>query len=369
MDTIKFIRQKDYKLIREIGQGGTGRTILIKDETINEEFICKKYSPYYKETQAEYYKYFIDEIKILYTINHKNIVRVFNYYLYPEVSTGYILMEHIHGASIDKFITDNPDKIEDVFLQLIDGFKYLEQNGILHRDIRPENILVSKEGIIKIIDFGFGKITEFTPANKSISLNWRYPVPNEFDNQIYDGRTEVYFLGKLLEDILQKIDNVRFKYSKIISSMIEVDYDTRIRSFFDVYRETITINSLQNDFSQHDKKTYQFFAASLVSAYASLSDEVKYNDDIDSIMRQLEELYKNSLLEDVIQNNDKLVRIFVEGTYRYYTQKKIPVSNLYSFIQFLKSLSDDKRKIVINNLWERLDGIQRVVKDVDDLPF
>ena len=84
-EIIKFIRQKDYKLIKHIGQGGTGKTVLLKDEIIDEVFVCKKYSPYNKEDKEQYFKYFIDEIKILHCIYHKNIVRVFNYYLYPEL--------------------------------------------------------------------------------------------------------------------------------------------------------------------------------------------------------------------------------------------------------------------------------------------
>ena len=78
---IKFLKSKDYIAIRDIGQGGTGKTKLIKDETINEIFVCKKYSTYYPEHQPIYYENFVNEIKILYKINHPNIVRVFSYYL------------------------------------------------------------------------------------------------------------------------------------------------------------------------------------------------------------------------------------------------------------------------------------------------
>ena len=103
---IKFLKSKDYTAIRDIGQGGTGKTKLIKDETINETFVCKKYSTYYPEHQSLYYENFVNEIKILYKINHPNIVRVFSYYLYPEQSTGYILMEYIDGVDIEQYLLD-----------------------------------------------------------------------------------------------------------------------------------------------------------------------------------------------------------------------------------------------------------------------
>ena len=80
---IKFIRQKDYVLVKEIGRGGFGQTVLLKDEVIDSLFVCKKYTPYYPELKEEYFKNFVHEIKLLHLISHSNIVRVFNYYLYP----------------------------------------------------------------------------------------------------------------------------------------------------------------------------------------------------------------------------------------------------------------------------------------------
>lgn len=94
-DKIEFLRKKNYIFQSEIGQGGTGRTILVKDEFIDEVFVCKKYSPYYPEDKDLYFNYFLKEIKLLHKIYHKNIVRVFNYYLYPDKKTGYILMEFV----------------------------------------------------------------------------------------------------------------------------------------------------------------------------------------------------------------------------------------------------------------------------------
>lgn len=170
---IEFLRTKDFKFIRNIGQGGTGKTVLLKDEYINESFVCKKYSPYYKEHRDAFFKNFVDEIKILHKLYHRNIVRVFNYYLYPEQKTGYILMEYIQGEDIKGYLQNNPHRLNDIFVQIINGFNYLELNGILHRDIRPENILVSDDGFVKIIDFGFGKEINFDEDfDKSITLNW-----------------------------------------------------------------------------------------------------------------------------------------------------------------------------------------------------
>ncbi len=369
-DIIKFLRRKDFKFLEEIGQGGTGKTILVKDEIIDEVFVCKKYSPFSPEDKEIYYKYFLDEIKILHTLYHKNIVRVFNYYLYPDQKTGYILMEYIKGKTISKYILENPDKLEDVFIQTIEGFRYLEDKNILHRDIRPENLLISIDGMVKIIDFGFGKFIDFENENKSISLNWRYSIPSDFENQIYDFTTEVYFIGKLFEEILKNINNINFKYSRIVSKMIFENRSERIATFFDIYRELLDVSSNENEFTYSEKNIYQQFANSLQELFVKMPFSSTYNTDIDAILRFLEALYKNSILEDYIQNCNKLTSIFILGKYTYYRNKQFPVSVLLEFIQLLKSVSEDKRKIILNHLWERFDKIIRYTdQPVDDLPF
>ncbi len=369
MVNIEFLRKKNYKFLQEIGQGGTGKTILIEDEYIDEIFICKKYSPYNEDDKELYYNYFIDEIKLLHTIHHKNIVRIFNYYLYPEQTTGYLLMEFIKGSLIDEFLKSNPDKLEDVFLQVIDGFKYLEEIKILHRDIRPGNILVSEKGVVKIIDFGFGKSIEYLDDQKSITLNWRYTTPNEFKDNIYDTKTEIYFIGKMFEEIILKLDNIDFKYNSIIQKMI-INHENRISSFFNIYRECINLSNEYLDFNYSEKIIYKNFADNITNIIQKFSENIKYNSDLDEIIIELENLSNNSILEDNIQNNNKLIRIFIEGRYSFYTARKFTVSNILAFTSLLKSLPENKRKIVLNNLWERFDNVERFYEEIDDeLPF
>ncbi|RVT73361.1 protein kinase family protein [Flavobacterium sufflavum] len=367
---IEFIRTKDYKYVEEIGQGGTGRTILIRDEIIDENFVCKKYSPYYEDDIDSYYDYFKGEIKILHTIYHKNIVRIFNYYLYPEQKTGYILMEHIKGKTIIEYLLLNPNKINDIFIQIIDGFGYLEDNNILHRDIRPENILISDDGIVKIIDFGFGKFIDFKTKNKSITLNWRYTTPDEFKKEIYDTKTEIYFIGKMFEEIITEIENIKFKYSKTISKMISPNYENRISTFFEVYRDILSETSNELEFIDLQKMIYQNFANNLTGIISSVSEKNEYRNQIDIIIRKLEELHKNSILENEIQNNNKLISIFMLGKYSFFSKKVFKVELLFQFIHLLKSVSEDKRKVILNNLWERFDTIEKKYETMrDDLPF
>lgn len=368
---IQFLRQKDFRYIKDIGQGGTGRTILLEDETINELFVCKKYSPFYESDSEKYYANFLTEIKILHTLFHNNIVRVFNYYLYPDQKTGYIIMDYIQGASISDYISINPDRINDVFTQIINGFKYLDQNDILHRDIRPENILVTDDGIVKIIDFGFGKkITFNDDYDKSVSLNWRYPIPEEFSNEVYDQATEVYFVGKLIEEIIEENNIQSFGYPHLLKNMVVKNKEFRTQTFLAAEREMISQESNLLDFDEYDKMRYRNFADTLDQVITKIHRDTTYVIDIDKIIKSLEDVFQVSSLEDYIQNPIKISQAFLKGEYYYTSKTKFLVFHLKYFLELLKQNSPEKKKVIINNLWERFDKKPKYGHpDDDDLPF
>ncbi|GAE84383.1 protein kinase family protein [Bacteroides reticulotermitis] len=367
-DTVTFLRSKDFVMLKDIGQGGTGQTKLLKDETINEQFVCKKYSTYYPDQQSLYYDNFVNEIKLLYKINHPNIVRIFNYYLYPERVTGYILMEYIDGEDIEAYISSNPGEVNNIFLQTINGFKYLEENNILHRDIRPNNILVSNDRVVKIIDFGFGKnIASLEDNQKSITLNWAYSLPNEFNDSIYDFKTEIYFVGKLFERIIQ-INNLHklFKYKSILNKMTTPESDSRIASFYTIFREVTSKNSTFIKFSSNEKQIYSNIANSIMTVCSTIEYSTKYLDDIEIITKRLDDLINKSLLEDYVQNNSSLINCFIADPYSYKKSPVIPIEYIVSFSDWWKGISNEYKIIVLNNLWERFDTIKRMS---DNLPF
>ncbi len=370
---IKFIRQKDFEFVRKLGRGGCGETVLLYDDTIRENFVCKKYSPFYDHQKEELFKNFIQEIKLLHLLNHKNIVRVFNYHIYPELFTGYILMEFVQGSDIEEYLEKFPENINDIFLQTISGFTYLEEQNILHRDVRPQNIMVTEDGVVKIIDFGFGKqIFDTNDFNKSISLNWWCELPPEFKKSIYDFQTEVYFIGKLFEKIIKEKKIENFKHTSALSRMCKQSTDERFHSFLEIMSGILNEKFAEIEFGDHEREAYREFSNELCDAVSKIETGTKYFNSAPDVLSMLEELYRNVMLEDYLPAPHLIIRCFVNGNYYYKRNSSVPVSIIKGFIDLLKSCSNEKQNIILSNIHTKLDSLKRYDPKVDlnpDIPF
>jgi serine/threonine-protein kinase len=367
-EVVSFVREKDYKFIHELGEGACGVTVLLEDEYLDQMYVCKKFQPIYEVQRQELYEKFVSEVKILHLLAHQNIVRIYNSYLYPKTYTGYILMEYVKGVDIDKFLKESPEQINEVFIQTIAGFSYLEKSGILHRDVRTTNILVDDMGNVKIIDFGFGKrITGPDDFSKSISLNWEFEPPTDFQIETYDYQTEVYFVGKLFESIIISNKNESFKYPELLTSMCRPAREQRIKGFSDVDQALLNDRFYEIGFNELDKKIYRAFADALRKQIHHFTTGTKYYDDIQAIQKELENIYRAVMLEVAIPDCRAIIRCLVNGGFSF-IKGGFPVLTLRDFVQLLKKSTVEQKKLIMLNLHTRLDAILR--KDInDDLPF
>ena len=367
---LNFKASKNFKYMEDLGSRGTGNTRLFKDEETDMLFAIKKYdpSPENETYRVEFYNRFVDEIKILFQISHPNIVRIYDYYLYPEMHVGYLQMEYVKGISINKY---NPfpweRSWEDIFIETIKTFIYLEEKGILHRDIRPNNLLLDENQNLKLIDFGFGKkVSDSTLEKNSILLNWPVSeMPLEV-NEVYTHQTEIFFLGKLFKHIIEE-KNIDFKYKYIISKMTEISPEKRYSSFKDIY-EDISKGAFESvKFSNSEKEVYINLADALSDHISVYTSQCELITDIKEIINKLENVIKENYLEEFIQSNSNLIRCFINNSYRYKIRRDIRVDTVVEFYDFFINLSDDKKNIVLENLQNRLKEIP--LETDDDLPF
>lgn len=376
-EIVSFFKQKDYVMIdNDLGAGSFGKTVVLQDPFIDELFVAKKYEPDDDEDQKEFYNSFLQEIKIMYKLYHKNVVRIFNYYPYESSYTGYIIMEYIDGKRIDKYLDDwvGVEVPDNLFVQLIDGFDYIEKQGILHRDIREGNILVTKDGVIKIIDFGLGKT--FSPIDTSkdsmndiINRFGLDRLPNEYFEGKYDSRTDMFYLAELYNRLLAKTGNdITFSYSAILQKMMEQDRENRYASFSEI-KEAMSTKAFSNlEISKDDKKIYQEFSNAIVSCLSCFKDNKTFVTDIKEFKDNIHAVIQRNCFENIVQNPNDLVSIVVKGNYKFYTQREIPCEVVTEFEKWYNSLSEDLQRLVLNNIIAKLSVVKIEYID-EELPF
>jgi eukaryotic-like serine/threonine-protein kinase len=368
---VEFLRKRDYELVRELGEGACGKTVLLYDDIIKKHLVCKKYSPYSEEKREELFAAFLREIGLLHEIHHQNVIRVFNYYLYPEILAGYILMEYVEGTDIEEYLRHAPETTNEIFAQAIQGFKYLESIQILHRDIRPQNVLVRKDGTLKVIDLGFGKrVQKPEDFGKSISLNWWCEPPAEFADSVYDFRTEVYFVGRLFERIIQEHGIEHFQHMSVLAKMCHRAPEARIPSFHEVETEIQSNRFFEIPFGDDELWCYRQFADALAGNITKIEAAAKYVDDSERIQSSLENAYRSFMLEEVVPDSSQVIKCFLAGPY-YFKKQGIQVEVVREFLRLLKSCSLEKKRLIIANLHTRFNAIQRYnepLKD-EDIPF
>lgn len=382
-DIIPFLKQKDYVMVNnDLGGGSFGKTVLLKDPFIDELFVAKKYEPEFEDVREQFYKNFLDEIKILYKLNHRNVVRIYNYYAYESIFTGYILMEYIDGRNIGDFIDNycapfESITLDDVFLQLINAFCYIEENGIIHRDIREGNILIDNNGTVKVIDFGIGKITGNVNGGDADSLvadinrNASDTLPQEYYDGIYTSLTDMFYLAELFGRLLDNARNCNrtdFSYNDILNKMMEKKPENRFECFAAI-RDTVGKHDfLHMEISEKDKKIYLAFTNLIYESLSYYTNEPKFNTDCSIFISRLEKALMNNIFEVVIQNNSDVIGSVVNCGYGYEKKVKIPTDTVKNFLDWYRLSTPESQALVLNNFISKISNIKINEPDLD-LPF
>ena len=193
----------DYNLIKDIGEGNFGKVKLAKLKSTKEKFAIKILDKEKLKTQTK--STLFNEIEIISKLNHKNVIHVEK--ILEDSKNYYIIMEYCEKGELFEYIVNkerlNPAEASLFFYQLINGVEYIHKKGFAHRDLKPENLLLTKEKILKIIDFGL--CHDFDGENYLTTKcgSPSYAAPEILKGYPYDGfKTDIWCCGIILYAML-----------------------------------------------------------------------------------------------------------------------------------------------------------------------
>ncbi|MBK6265970.1 serine/threonine protein kinase [Marivirga sp. S37H4] len=194
-----------YVVTSLLGQGGMGEVYLAQrnDGQYEQTVAIKCFSnPLLKEDFLESFR---QEQQFLASLNHANIAHILDGGL-TERGIPFIIMDYVEGDPIDKYLEEHKKNLKEklyLFLEICETIQFAHNQLILHLDIKPNNILVSKEGKIKLLDFGIAKkIGSSDISNTNIMASPFYAAPEQLNQQNTSVATDIYQLGVLFHIIL-----------------------------------------------------------------------------------------------------------------------------------------------------------------------
>jgi serine/threonine protein kinase len=197
-----------YKLLEIIGVGGMSTVYLGRDKDSGSLAAIKVLKNAYTQDEDHLNRFFSREIKTAKSLNHKNIVKLIDHG--KEKDTYYIVYEYVNGLSLDRYLAQNKklslNTIENILLQILSALSHAHSKGIVHRDIKPQNILVTPEGKVKITDFGIAKALSSTTITQTgiFMGSPNYISPEQAEGKKIDGRSDLYSLGVVLFEMLTR---------------------------------------------------------------------------------------------------------------------------------------------------------------------
>jgi serine/threonine-protein kinase PpkA len=194
-----------YKIEREIGKGGMATVYLAIQESLERSVVLKILDKALNVTSNEMTQRFVDEGRIVASLHHPNIVTIFDIGLSDE--DLYISMEYVQGGDLKKRMESHvsPKLALEIVAKIGSALSSAHTHKVIHRDVKPANILFREDGTPLLTDFGIAKQTDFDNDLTSTGIflgSPNYVSPEQADGKGVDGRSDIYSLGCIFYEML-----------------------------------------------------------------------------------------------------------------------------------------------------------------------
>ena len=189
-----------FRIVERIGSGGMATVFKAYQPTLD-RYVAIKVLPSYHAQDPVFVKRFIQEARSVAKLAHPNIVQIHDFGEHENIT--YIVMEYVDGGTLKDRLKKAlpPAEAVDFVLQAAEGLDCAHRNGIIHRDVKPANMLVRKDGHLLLSDFGIAKLLEATSNLTRVGTGIgtpQYMSPEQGTGQPVDRRSDIYSLGIVL---------------------------------------------------------------------------------------------------------------------------------------------------------------------------
>ncbi len=288
-----------YKILEELGRGGMGVVYKAEDVRLKRTVALKFLPPEFtRDPKAK--KRFLHEARAAAALDHPNICAVHEI---DEVDgQTFIVMGYIEGQSLMEKIDSGPLKINEaleIAIQIAQGLQAAHERGIVHRDIKPANILITTEGLVKILDFGLAKLADqirITTTSTTVGTV-AYMSPEQAQGEEVDFRTDIWSLGVVLYEMLTGKLPFKGEYeASVIYSIINEKYEpvSKIRKAVPAYIDEVIKKCLEKKLEQRYQKIELFMDD--LSQMAAVSEKRFHRRRKDRVWRFKKSLFAIALL-------------------------------------------------------------------------
>ena len=192
-----------YEILEKIGAGGMSDVYKAKDQVLGRFVAVKILKPEFAE-DVNFVTKFHAEAQSAAGLQHPNIVNIYD--VGSEEHVHFIVMEYVEGITLKTYIEKkgqlNYKEAISIAIQVARGIEAAHNNNIVHRDIKPQNIMISHEGKVKVTDFGIARAATSNTIHSDVMGSVHYTSPEQARNGFVDGKSDIYSLGIVMYEMV-----------------------------------------------------------------------------------------------------------------------------------------------------------------------